>query len=309
LKFNLLMKIPSILFIFLLACFVLQNTHAAGCIDTNCETCDDPTICTACQFGFYLGKTDGACYKCSEACVGCTGIQTSLCENCANGYYFTALSLSCEDCGSGFWTTVGQFGKGGCSYCTDANCHRCSGSGAGNCIACKPGFYWDSATTTCIACAAGTSSTPGATTAKECLPCQDESCSSCTALGTGRCLSCLAGTYLSSATCPDCDVGKFSADGAISADECFTCADENCDKCSTDQPDTCTKCVSGYFLDGTECKQCADSDCLACSGADEAKCTSCPANFSLEKGLCVACKEGTYSETGSNKCSSKLLER
>ena len=58
--------------------------QATDC-ELGCVVCDDgdTTICTQCDYGFYLSEAD--CYSCAAKCQVCSS-ETS-CSKCSSGYY------------------------------------------------------------------------------------------------------------------------------------------------------------------------------------------------------------------------------
>jgi len=155
--------------------------------------------------------------------------------------------------------------------------------------------------------------------------------------GSGDCSACLnADPYLSNNTCPTCDPGCLSCDGATST-HCLTCdsdkyleadnscqpCDGSCEECDGPANTDCTACTSPSFLEVTlgecittcgtgkyyhagdqECKNC-DGSCEECDGPANTDCTACtsPSFLEVTLGECITtCGTGKYYDTGDQEC-------
>ena len=206
-----------------------------------------------------------------------------------------------------------------CEAC-DANCATCEDSPT-FCLTCKP------TSTFLYLLIAGTSSTCVATCPDRmfpdasldpttCTDCQSP-CSSCTGVGSGKCLSCVSGFYYYQNNCPStCPTGVAIANPLthncdFCDPNCLTCAGTTI-TCTSCEPtlllylaDCLTDCPAPLVAQNGTCGPCDDM-CQECSG-DKFTCTSCDTSSALPyllNTLCLAtCPTNYYEDLGNGICS------
>ena len=284
-----------------------------------CRTCSgNAGFCTSCKLNSNTALSgnacaclpgftpripaDGTCYKCDVTCATCQGPSQSDCLTCpgtrslfsssagAGVCYclvgFTEQNPRQADCIVGSCSAVTT----GCTNCTTAGCSQCSESlnfnltpVAGVCR-CKPGYYFNTPTSTCVACGAG--------------------CLSCTSAGV--CNSCYQGATQTAGGCA-CPNGTYANTTTLA---CVACTIVGCGVCPSN---TCTGCISPwvyvsgdckcpdqtYLANGacvncpTGCRLCNNTGCNSCNSANfllnSACLSTCPDTFVGVSGVCLNC--------------------
>uniref|UniRef100_A0A7S1UI10 EGF-like domain-containing protein n=1 Tax=Phaeomonas parva TaxID=124430 RepID=A0A7S1UI10_9STRA len=296
-------------------------------------TCNDPFNGDACDDGecpageqFNFDET-AQIFECIDCSIGTSkpipGNQ--FCTTCTAGRFANVSGLSeCTLCPENYF--IDQQGSTACIACgtgTFSNDDRTA------CDPCGPGTYADQ--DGCVTCEQGKVSVLGGSTA----------CDTCAAgtyaTSATQCTSCAAGTFkqnVSSLSCEDCEVGRYSNAGALTCQVCqsgevpnaqktgcvsclggtySTPGDSNCTACAEgsaqplDAQATCEPCARGKFQNETQattCKKCPRGRYIASTGAEE--CELCPTGTfqsAEESQSCTACAAGRYQDiTGSSDC-------
>jgi len=206
--------------------YALSNLRCVHCYQ-NCLTCDgigsdncltcnstlyyeEKSCVSTCKDGYYQTETPiKQCIRCSTTCLSCLSSDFNNCSTCASNCYFTLLNP--------------QNNSGSCTY-----------------MSCPFSYYMDLSTHTCVkAC---NSSQYLDTTTKQCKMC-DVSCLTCSAAGSGHCLSCSSPNFLIENSCLSNCITNFYAE---TKDRICKPCPTNCDICVDSS--TCTNCTVGYFL-------------------------------------------------------------
>lgn len=179
------------------------NTFCAPC-PINCGICsqNQPNICLACVFGYYL-STSGICIQCTTNCISCNNLG---CLNCFIGYYLNSAKTCSQNC--------------------QAPCATCSNFNPSKCITCIAGYSLNLLSNTCVptlncyepcaACPAGYSLSYGL-----CIQCTTPNCKTCNQ-GSSICATCMDGYYLNSSYI--CSLCPSQCSTCISATNCLTCS-------------------------------------------------------------------------------------
>ena len=261
----------------------------------------DHTCVTICSEGYYPDSITNQCLPCDQSCSFCVTSGASQCLSCKTNFYFQS-------------TIIPTFCISSCplhSYLNTTNntclpcyltCLTCSGPSAMECIICLPypsylflissapsqcvcpvGYYFDSSEVSCQIC--------------------DESCKSCSGMGTADCHTCNNSLYLQSANGPnyckiDCKEGFYQYSWNRTClncdDSCKTCKYLGLNNCLTcpdglflqvpPGPSYCrSSCLSGFYQDNStnECKIC-DISCVECINGSNTGCFSCSNNYYFE---------------------------
>lgn len=215
-----------------------------------CSNCS----CSSCLPGYVLNPLSSAsCLPCGISCIACNPNNISQCQSCMVGTFLNSTN-QCEPCAS--------------------ECLSCNIS-ASQCLACKPGFYYNTSLSICQACI------------KDCFVCSSsDTCATCfkgfALVGTNICRACAS-------VCSECDpsnITKCTGCGRglrLLNGVCTTCP-TNCLSCSSS---ACTLCADGYTIDNSgNCVTKCLFPCLSCYDKDPTNCTQCPKGSLLKNGKC-----------------------
>jgi hypothetical protein len=289
--------------------FYKDNSSTATCkaCETNCGTCTNNTICTACINSTYLKAADCAsscgigyyqdtisktCNQCSANCSSCSSTGSITCINstyllsgvcvasCDIGYYQDTINMTCIPCSSN------------CNSCSNTECTQCINSTflkSGVCVAsCGIGYYPNSSTKTCNPCSAN--------------------CEACSSSNT--CTSCINNTFLLSGACvASCGIGYYQDTINKTCNQCSA----NCNICDNiNNILVCSTCASSYYMKAGSCLLdcgpgyynvistmiCHDcpTNCSLCTSGTV--CSDCDSGFALKSSgglaLCDSCPDGQY---------------
>ena len=222
--------------------------------------------CTACREGSFSLASAAYCTMVSagKSVTFSEDVRVGE-EDCSEGMFSAGAKDSCSSCGDG-WAPVG----------------------AASCVA--PGKYWDGDNTVERSCPAGTKSTHGADNLAGCEACRGDGkysveagATACRVVGAGK------------------GVVKNEDGNGIGFTKCLanhysTGASDNCKACAIGHSEAgqaaCVSTPQGHYWNGTFDVQCPAGR-FSASGAYGA----------LSLGGCEVCGDGTYSEIGSNYCS------
>ena len=226
-----------------------------------CATCtSNVSVCVTCKRPYSeLANGTGVCFRCGQdVCTKCSDTNTSICLNCAPGYYIdgngscTACSANCASCSDSLCLGCVEgftLNNGTCQTCR-AGCTTCSDRDSSICLVCNSGMYLDLATAQCGRCQA------------KCLECT----------GPQECTRFEGGIVLINGQVASCNPG--------------------CLQCSPTAPGVCVQCGPSFFPSASNaglCQPCSPG-CLTCSSASV--CTVCMPFFLLNGGACVTCQGG-----------------
>ena len=172
-----------------------------------------------CANGFYFSSVTLECSLCTANCIKCSGPLTNDCQTCLGELTPSAKGCTCAS---------GIMLNGNCVAC-HPSCQTCSGQTENDCLTCKAGFkqvgrtcsclsgYFNIATATCDTCARG--------------------CNTCLDAGSMSCLTCLASVTFSGTATGTC----------VCEDEDAGCCDKTCDE--KGRLPLCKKCLNSGSTD------------------------------------------------------------
>ncbi|GMH51216.1 hypothetical protein TrLO_g3583 [Triparma laevis f. longispina] len=304
---------------------VWSGVAAPGWFAATCRaTCDNRCVnlhdsesrCISCPGGSWSSAGAAECTECEAGKAQCTQDDDSW-TGCIGG----ASIENCATCDDGFWS---EAGVAHCTGCELGKYFGGAGTSEASCVNCASGKYAGLGSAVC-GCEDGTNfcnydGDPG-----HCEPCADfESEIDCIrgglpAAGTQDCRARCFGT-VGSASCSDCDAGKYLADegGSASAHD----AASKCIECASGQYSAaasakCQECDAGKNLleaeTGDESWACTTCVSGTHSGSSAAACTACQAGTYLEDAAvspeghdsiddCLVCASGKYAGVGSASC-------
>ena len=271
-----------------------------------------PSACKECEIGSVSNAGAASCTNCISGSTFSTAKGQASCQSCTTCNAQTQYKLSqcttsadaiCRTCTACLST---QYKKSGCDGNLNANCETCSTCSAGYY---KDGGCVDNLNTNCVLCKTCASGTEYSST--QCTATTNAVCSNCHTCGSGKIKSGCSGA--SAGTCINCDVGKFSAAGALTCTSCTAGVNYN-SIAGSNTCRTCTVCQEGAYQ-STQCTTTQDTVCTPCAigtykeSSGSASCTACPpGKYADSTGsyTCTDCLAGTYRSsnggTSSNDC-------
>lgn len=294
---------------------VRKDGECVACKDKRCKVCktDNLECCTTPFYPYVIdgcevkeecptGKFDNGdiCDNCMTGCDKCNNANT--CTECSQGYYL--LDGKCvKECGDGFI----EYEKKciacavGCKKCQPGNSFYCTACPDdkflynGYCLDTCPNKYWGN-------------------NDRECKPCDDPFCSTCSNEGKTcdrcQCSYVLLDDKCQPAPCPEqtvningvchkCQVSNCKyCDTSVS--KCDTCLDDyawvNDIKCSKECPSGTYKTSYYDYPNYYYCEDCPEN-CDKCENSYT--CNVCKSGFVLQGSICkTQCNEGYYNVNG-----------
>ncbi|WWC69932.1 uncharacterized protein I206_103876 [Kwoniella pini CBS 10737] len=233
------------------ACLGTATSSSTSC-DCNHGTCTSSNQC-GCSAGWSTNAT----------------MSSSLCNNCAEGFFATADG-DCSACPLGCDTCSLHAGTNATATCTSCSSTlSLSVASPATCIAsrgsCADGTYYDDTTSSCA----------------DCSP----ACSTCTGPSTSDCLSCASPRVNLQGSCVFYDAATGVCDSGLSKLQGVYVVNLEKSKCDA--------CPSG-------CLHCNIPSFANTASFDTLKCSACQEGYLLEDGKCLKkCDDGRYLPEGS----------
>ena len=302
----------------------------------NCNTCTapdsaGPAKCSTCEDGYYLND-QGACQKCNEACITCSGEGATKCTLCAGGKYLKDSqcvakgscgvdkyedddSMTCAACSTAITGCTGcelddTTGKPKCTTCDSEKIPRTALDGTSTCVTkdyteCQGDnneLFMKEDQSACLLCGDATTGTEANDKGKA-------GCKTCTKSANGA-----------PPTCTACKEGFIFEESSKSCSTCGT----NCATCSEATTESkCLTCKEGFFLAGSgegkciSCETGSDSGyagvpgCTACTtpaSPGPASCSTCKIGYALQGATCVkTCEDETACGGTAGSCDAIVI--
>ncbi|CAD8121248.1 unnamed protein product [Paramecium sonneborni] len=262
---------------------------------------DINTKCSTCLYSYqFENKIAIKCENCQSCCLTCSGPTDRDCITFKKPYMIMPDNQAVLSCPSNFIIIQQTIDRTLCVIC-DLSCKTCVDTPS-KCLTCYDGY--ELLFNQCLlSCPISTYRLN-----KDCTPCSDPVCQTCT---ESQCLMCLPNTFMSriSKLCiSPCDTGYYSE---LTTRTCRKCH-QTCKECSNPLFTQCSTCPDntymnmlqnlpeGYYPSGKFCEPCF-SGCRFCSAITI--CQTCIAGFFLYNNFCVeTCPSNMYPNQFVQKC-------
>jgi len=194
------------------------STSCSNCVVGQYANVAGSTSCQSCVAGQFSPSVSLACNPCGAGTYSFGG--AAACSPCAAGSYSIASSTSCRYCSSGNFSSAANSST--CQACSPGTYSvGSSTSGSTSCTSCASGSYSGSTAGSCTSCQPGWSAAiSGRSVCDQCSPGTYAS-----STGTVTCSTCAAGTYAAGpglTACTICPSGKYR--DIVGATQCYDCA-------------------------------------------------------------------------------------
>ena len=271
----------------------------------------DEAIDCACNVG-YTGANGQVCLACDQGTYKPT-VGPDACTLCGNNTFSPAVAASsssvCQACQGNSTSRRGSTRHSDCD-CRKGFLTNNLGAANATCQMCSAGsFNAQQNATTCSKCGAGLqSSTPGAVSSEECVPCGVNTYSPA---GAAQCDICPSNTFApgQSAQLSDCRclAGYYSAVIGQDGRSCSACQAGKHKALAGALP--CTDCLRDFY--STETAATSNATCVSCNtnavsmaGSSNASMCLCDFGYTGSNAAgCVPCIAGTFkARTGAEAC-------